>query len=96
MRPSNPPTVLWNPPAGRANESVAISSGLAGEIGVSPGRSIRPTGPCGTNIDSGAGASASSGAGASDCSGAGVRPEPSPQVPSYGGRVAAYEGGISP
>ena len=88
MRPSYPPTGLWNSPAGLANASGAISSGLVGEIGVSPGRSMRPTGPCGTNIDSGAGASA--------CSGAGVRTESSPQVPSYGGRVAAYDGAISP
>ena len=87
MRPTNPPTVLWNPPAGLANASGAISSGLVGEIGVSPGRSMRPYGACGTNVDSGAEYSGCSGAGATDCSGAGVRTEPSPQIPSYGGRV---------
>jgi hypothetical protein len=85
MRPSNPP-------AGRANESGASSSGLVGEIGVSPGRSIRPTGPCGTYIDSGAEASG--------CSGAGARAESPPQGSSYEGfmyegLIAPYKGGVA-
>ena len=93
MRP-NPPTELWNPPAGLANASGAISSGLVGEIGVSPGRSMRPYGACGTNVDSGADSSGCSGAGASYCSGAGVKPPPSPQFSPYAG-VPPYEG-VSP
>ena len=85
MRPSNPAP-------GRANESGGNSSGLVGEIGVSPGRSMRPTGPCGTNIDSGAGASG--------CSGAGARAESPPQVSSYEGLmdeglIAPYKGGVA-
>ena len=88
MRPSNPPTVLWNPPAGLANESGGISSGLVGEIGVSPGRSMRPTGPCGTNIDSGAGASG--------CSGAGVRTRVVTPSLLVWGNGSAYDGAISP
>jgi hypothetical protein len=88
------PTELWNPPAGLANASGAISSGLVGEIGVSPGRSMRPYGACGTNVDSGADSSGCSGAGASYCSGAGVKTAPSPQLSSYEG-VPPYEG-VSP
>ena len=85
MRPSNPAP-------GRANESGGNSSGLVGEIGVRPGRSMRPTGPCGTYIDSGAGASG--------CSGAGARTESPPQASSseglrYDGLIAPYMGGVA-